>query len=182
MRAYGVRIPVVVTAMAAMLLLLFGGQFLYNQQAIAQPLVAITRTVPAVQHVQLQNTPGGLTVQVRLGLVDNLRETYLAVENQVAGVLGSQHFNLALVDTRDQELVDDYYQLNDILQQGMATGQFVAMKQNAEAAGRKLGLDRVDVIVDDRFVYVELVKGSHYLYQLLPRQPVLPVTSNGGGA
>jgi hypothetical protein len=179
MRAYGVRIPVVLTAMAGALLLLFGAQFLYNRQAVEQPLVSIYRNVPSVEHVAVQSTPAGLEVDVRLALVPNLRETYLTLQNQVATVLGSQRFQLNLVDARTPELVDDFYQMNGVLEQGIATGQFEAMQHQVQAMGAQDGLSQASAIADEHYVYVELVKGDHYLYELLPRQPVVQGVTAG---
>lgn len=180
MRAYGVRIPVVLMAMAGALLLLFGAQFVYNRQAVDQPLVSIYHNVPAVKHVSLQNTPSGLQVDVRLGLVPNLRETYRALENQVNSVLGGTHFQINLTDARTPALLNDFYKMNGALEQGIATGQFVAMEQQVQAMGAKDGLSQASAIVDNHYVYVELVQGKHYLYELLPRQPLTAATTAGG--
>ncbi len=180
MRAYGVRIPVVLMAMAGALLLLFGAQFVYNRQAVDQPLVSIYHNVPAVKHVSLQNTPSGLQVDVRLGLVPNLRETYMALENQVNAVLGGAHFQINLTDARTPALLNDFYKMNGALEQGIATGQFVAMEQQVQAMGAKDGLSQASAIVDNHYVYVELVQGKHYLYELLPRQPLTAATTAGG--
>ena len=180
MRAYGVRIPVVLMAMAGALLLLFGAQFVYNRQAVDQPLVSIYHNVPAVKHVSLQTTSSGLQVDVRLGLVPNLRETYMALENQVNAVLGGAHFQINLSDARTPALLNDFYNMNGALEQGIATGQFVAMEQQVRAMGAKDGLSQASAIVDNHYVYVELVQGRHYLYELLPRQPLTAATTAGG--
>jgi hypothetical protein len=180
MRAYGVRIPVVLMAMAGALLLLFGAQFVYDRQAVDQPLVSIYHNVPGVEHVALQNTPSGLQVDVHLGPVTNLRETYLALRNQVNTVLGGQHFQINLIDARTPTLLGDFYQMNGVLEQGIATGQFVAMQQQVQRLGQQEGLTRASAIVDDHYVYVDLVQGKNYLYELLPRQPVTADSTSGG--
>jgi hypothetical protein len=180
MRAYGVRIPVVLMAMAGALLLLFGAQFLYNRQAVEQPLVSLSHAVPSVEHVAVANTPSGLAVDVKLALVPNLRETYLNLENQVSADLVGQHFQINLIDARTPELLNDFYQMNGILEQGLATGQFVAMQSQVQAMGAKDGLSHVSAIVDEHYVYVELVKGKNYLYELLPRQSMAQAAAAGG--
>jgi hypothetical protein len=180
MRAYGVRIPVVLMAMAGALLLLFGAQFIYNRQAVDQPVVAIAHNVPAVENVTLQNSPSGLQVNVRLGLVPNLRETYLRLESQVSAALGGEHFQINLTDARSPALLNDFYQMNGVLEQGIATGQFVTMEQQVQALGTREGLSQASAIVDDHYVYVELVKGKNYLYELLPRQSVTAGVTTGG--
>ncbi|HVB10180.1 MAG TPA: hypothetical protein VNM16_07420 [Bacillota bacterium] len=180
MRAYGVRIPVVLMAMAGALLLLFGAQFIYNRQAVQQPLVSISHSMPAVQHVTLENSPSGLQVDVQLGLVPNLRETYLALQNQVNAALSGQHYQINLTDNHTPQLLDDFYQMNGVLEQGLATGQFVAMEQQVQAIGTREGLSQVSAIVDEHYVYVELVQGKNYLYELLPRQSVQAAAATGG--
>lgn len=181
MRALGMRVPVVMASMALVLALLFGGQFFYNRQAVDQPLLKMYHNVAAVKSVAVQTTQSGLDIHVKLGLVPNLRQTYMKLEKQTAGILGGSHYTIDLGDTRTPALIDDYYKLDPILMEGLATGRFVQMTQRAEALGKQVGLTRTQVIPDQHALYVELVQGKHYLYTIIPRGGTAVAQANTGG-
>lgn len=181
MRALGIRVPVVLGAMALVLSLLFGGQFLYNRQAVDQPLTTMYRQQAGVQSVQVQSTQSGVDIRVKLGLVTNLRQTYRQLQKRTASILNGSHFTIDLVDNRTPQLTADYYKLDPILMEGLATGRFVTMVDRAQTLGKQLGLDRTQVIPGQQTLYVELVQGQHYLYEIIARQPPVAAGATGGG-
>jgi hypothetical protein len=178
MRAYGMRLPVVFASMLTVLGLLFGLQFAYAVRTLTLPLTARLRATPGVVGAPVvAATPDTLHVQVRLRLVPDLRATYdqlLAIARQAAG---GRRVDLEILDNRSPELTRAYYQLNPILAQGRATGQFVPMEQMFAQESRRLGLDRADVVVGNQDIFVTLVSGEHYLYQVVP----LTLGAPGGG-
>jgi hypothetical protein len=171
-------------SMLAMMAVLWGGQLVYNSQAVQAPLRTAYRDIPAVRDVQmLTASDGTVVVRVRLGLVSNLLETYRSIEARTAHVLGSRRFRVVPLDRRNAALTQDFYAVNDILQQGIATGQFVPMAAQFTAATRKLGLQRSSVVVGSRYLYVTLVKDSStYLYQLVPRHVASAAAAGTGNA
>lgn len=182
MRAFGMRLPVVLGTLIAVLGVLFGVQFAYTQRSLAGPLVGAVRQMRGVEGVQVSAGADGLQVLVRLGLVANLRETYRALAQRIRSAAGGMPVTIAIRDRRTPALVQDYYALNAIIQQGRVTGQFVPMEAALDRMRQRLGLSRAQVIVGNTHMYVELVAGTQYLYAILPLYlPPEPAASLGPG-
>ena len=181
MRAYGLRLPIVFASLLAVLAILFGMQFLLQRQAVSLPLNTRLRDVPGVLgQPTVSSTGSALDVQVRLALVPDLQATYQQLL-AAAGAGTSARVNLVLVDDRTAALLADYDQLNVILDQGRATGQFVSMQQSFDAAGKALGLTRAALVLGQNEMFVTLVSGSAYLYEVLPLT-LSSGTPGGGGS
>lgn len=181
MRAYGLRLPVVLASMAAILAILFGAQFIYNRQALALPLNTRLHNTPGVMgQPVVTTTVNGLNVVVHLGLVDDLQTTYHRLRDIAQTSAAGRTVSLKIEDDHTPQLTNDYRTLSLILDQGRATGRFVDMQTQFAAASRQMGLTRALVTVDTTQMYVELVSGQHYLYDIMPL--TLAQASAAGGA
>ena len=155
--------------MAAVLAVLFGLQFLYARQAVSLPLTTSLRQTAGVLGVrEVTESSDTLGVVVKLGVVSDLRSTYEQLLQAAQQQAGGRHVDLQIQDDRSAELTADYYKLNVILAQGRATGEFVSMQQMFMQQSQKLGLDRADVTLGNSSMFVTLVGGGHYLYQIVP--------------
>jgi len=178
-RAYGFRLPVVLASMAAVLAILFGAQFLYARQALALPLNTRLEATPGVVGQPTVTSDAlGLAVEVRLGLIDDLQSTYHRLLHIAEGGAAGRHVTIQIQDNRNRQLTEDYMTLSAILDQGRATGQFVAMEKQFAAASGGMGLARAQVTVDSTQMYVELISGKNYLYAIMP----LTLAAGAGGA
>jgi hypothetical protein len=168
--------------MLALLAILFALQGVYTRRAVLLPLQRAVRRAGGVLGDSVATTPGGLRVDVRLGLVPNLREAYLRLEGAVGAAAGGMPVSIHLEDARTPALLNDYYALNAIIEQGRVTGQFVQMDAELAQAARRLGLRRAQVVVGNEHLYVELVQGPHYLYEILPLYAPAPAAVSGAAA
>ncbi len=182
MRAYGIRVPVVVATMIALLAILFGVQSVYTRRSVTLPLERAVRRAGGVLGDSVTATPSGLRVDVRLGLVPNLREAYLRIEGAAGSAAGGLPVSIRVWDTRTATLVNDYYDLNAIIEQGRVTGQFVQMDAQLQGMAAKLRLTRAQVVVGNTHMYVELVQGARYLYAILPLYAPSAATGSGAAA
>lgn len=178
----GVRIPTVVMALAAGLAMLFGLQQAYKYSQVDQPLSRLYSEREEVTRYRVDELGNRVVVRVTLGPVANLRETYKQLEEGTRSVLDTVPFELQIKDNRDSGLVDDFYKLHYILQEGLATGRFTEMSAAFQNATEALGLDEARVFVDTDRVYVQLRRGKHYLYELMPRDrpAAVPADERGG--
>lgn len=178
-RAYGLRLPVVLVALALALAALFGLQEVYAKQSVAAPLVTKLEKVPGVSGTPAVSRNGTtLTVRVHLGLVPDLEQTYTQLEQVANANANGRAVALVISDHRTPQLVADYDHLTFILDQARATGQFVPMNQQFQQAASGMGLQRASVGVSGTQIFVTLAQGSHYLYAVMP----LLLTVNGGGS
>ncbi len=168
-------------SMAVVLALLFGVQFLYARQAISLPLTASLQKTSGVLSVREETpSPGSLQVDVKLGVVPDLRATYEELQTVAEQQAGGRHVDLHIQDDRSPTLTADYYKLNAILAQGRATGEYVPMQQMFGTESQKLGLERADVTLGNSAMFVTLVGDGHYLYQIVPL--TISGTASGGAA
>lgn len=181
MRAYGLRVPVILASLAAVLAVLFGLQFLYARQAVSLPLTTSLQHTDGVLSVrEVNESPNTLRIDVKLGVVPDLRATYEELMAAAQQQAGGRQVDLRIQDDRSPELTADYYKLNLVLAQGRATGEFVSMQQMFTQQSQALGLDRADVTLGNTAMFVTLVGGGHYLYQIMPL--TLSGAASGGAA
>jgi hypothetical protein len=179
-RAYGLRVPIVLAAAAAVLSVLFFLQFLLQRQAVSLPLVTRLRDVRGVVgQPAVSNNGSELDVAVHLGSVPDLPVTYNALL-QAAGAGSGTHVVLQILDTRTPALIADLDSLYPILDQGRQTGEFVTMDQQFDAKAKTLGLDSYQLLLGQTQMYVTLALDGHYLYEILPL--TLPSGGAGGGS
>ncbi len=171
MQLQGIRVPVVALSLAFGLFLFFGLERLYLFTQVDQPLAHFLHERSDVRSFSVSDQGNRILVKIALGPVGNLRETYVSLEKGMAGIFGQRPFAIEITDNRTERLVQDFYSIHYILQEGLATGRFTEMEQKvSEVAGRN-GLSQAAVYVDTRYLYVQLRRGDHYLYELVPRQP-----------
>lgn len=169
MEIQGVRVPVVLITLMAALGALFGLQQVYKYSRIDQPLARFFEGHKEVTAVRVQEVGNEFRVRLQLGDVSNLRETYRTLEEGARSILGARPFRLEIADDRDARLVDDYYKLHYVIQEGLATGRFTEMARAVSAAAAGLGLDEARVLVDADRLYVQMRRGSRHLYEIIPR-------------
>lgn len=170
MRAFGLRIPVVLAATAAVLAVLFFMQFVLQRQTVALPLATRLSEVSGVVGQPAVSTSGGvLDVTVRLGLVNDLQKTYKDLLQAAQSAPGNgSRVVLHVKDNPNPTLSADFVQLMGIVDTGRATGQYVSMQRQFTAEARTLGLTGSQLVLGTTHIYETLVQGSHYVYAILP--------------
>jgi hypothetical protein len=149
------------------------GQLFWHKYAVTGPLDKELLQIKGVESAQWQDSNKGdddLKLNVALGPVVNLQQTYGEINAAVKRKIGQRAVLISLRDHRGPELEDLYYQINFNIQEAISTGRFVAM---ADTIRDRAKADRVSakVYVDAKNVYIQLAKGTDYLYTVVPRQP-----------
>lgn len=180
MRAYGLRLPIVLTALVVALGAFFGLQAVYAQQSLAGPLVTHLEKVPGVKGTpHITRTAGGLDIQIQLGLVPDFETTYRDLNSVAQANAGGRTVALRIVDARSPQLVNDYSQLTFVLDQARATGGYVTMDSQFQQEAQGMHLQRATVSISQTQIFVTLVQGTHYLYAVMP---LLLTGGSGGGS
>lgn len=170
MQFQGLRVHFILLALAAGMVLLFGLQWMYNFSQVDKPLKVFFARQAEIKGYEIEQKGGGrLRISLDLGPVANLRETYAHIEGGVKDILGGRPFDLDIRDNRDSQLIDDFYRLHYDLEEALATGEFTAMSTELTRKEQDLGLNNLRVFVDSRHLYVQLMRGDRYLYEILPR-------------
>ena len=167
------RWPVVGLTLLITLALLFGGQFLWQQFAIAQPMSQIAQGIDGVESVSLDKAGKNksmIKVNVKLNQVANLQTTYQALDERIANVLGHHQYEIILHSSSAPELERLYYSIHYDIQEAIFTGNFSLM---AERIQTRAEADKIAArtFVDASHVYLQLTNPSGSLYIAVPRNP-----------
>lgn len=183
LRYAGLRLPRIGLAFVIALGVLLGGFQLWQLQGVDRPLVAAVTSVAGVGAVHLKEAGDQpLQVVVELGMVDDLRTTYLDIEGAARRVLGARPFTLEVSGTADPALEEDFRPVRLAVAEGVETGRYTAMaREVADIAAGAGARGKVDV--DGRFVFVQFDRGGFAVYEVVPRQSTAPgVGPEGGGS
>lgn len=180
MQIKGIRVNVVIVAIVATLAVLLTIQFLYQKYDVEQPLFKLYSQTKLVKRAPKIEQKGN-TVNVILDVkkTDNLMTAYQDLNNYTEQVMGGTKFTIQLRDNRSKPLADAYYQSQFIIYEALAKGDFSRMadviQQNAVKAGANS-----KVYIDNDNIYVEFLKGSNYLYEIIPRKTDVQVNTTDG--
>ena len=144
----------------------------------ALPALARVEALPGVRWARVGDGPGGRTLWVAVEPVEDVTGLVGALRRAAGtGGLGSLQ-EIVLVDNRDGALSQALARLQLALQEGAFSGAFLRMQEHIRRQAAEMGIDEARVFVDGQAVYLLLVDGPRYLYEVVPR-PV-PVPGAGG--
>lgn len=161
-----VRLVPIVLIAVLVLAILFGGWQAYQHFNLLNPLKQNLQQVEGVKTVSIA-TGNPDVVQVQLGPFDKLKngdlqQTYDDLEDQISSRLGSG-VSLHLSDDRDASLAQAFEDLEPYLLEGLRKGNYTEMIAQVTKMAKAEGL-QCRVTMDDENAYLQLAKGSHYLY------------------
>jgi len=147
--------------------LLFGGQWLYTEYILEKPVVDALN-LPEVEKTEYVEETG--TVIVTLKEVDNLRDTYLQIQDRLRTNQSAADLQLKIADNRSPLLKDAWYQSQFAVHQAIMQGDFVSMHEAVDAIASGFKLDRYAVFIDSNRVYVQFHKDGSNLYEVISRE------------
>ena len=157
-------------ALAATLFILFGGQAIYQNFAVAKPLDKAFADIEGVKAVAWEKAKDdkAITLRVSLAGTPNLQLTYTTIEDKARAILGKGELNIVISDSRTEELEQAYHEMHLYIQEAVATGRFSQMADQVKEKAAKAGVDS-RVYVDSQNIYLQLAKDSAELYTVIPR-------------
>ncbi|MQL52871.1 hypothetical protein GFC01_11490 [Desulfofundulus thermobenzoicus] len=173
MQWHGWRIPVVLAALLAGLLILFGAQWLYNKYSFSQPLDRVLKADEAVESYTLEKNGAVLVIEARLREVPDLGAAYRRLRKSIQDVLGKRPFILKIKDRRDEELQRAFYNSQFALYEAQVRGNYREMIRSLENETAKAQVG-VSVHLDQDNIYVQMKHGGSYLYEIIPRLATPP--------
>ena len=161
-----IRILPTISALILTLAVLFGGFQVYQTYAVVRPLEVQLARIAHVQSavVTMQGTVPEIVVT--LGPTKDLQTTYSQMESQIANAFGSS-VTIYLKDRRTPFLRQAYESLEPILFQGASHGDYMGMIASFDKAAAALGA-RARVTMNAQDIFVQLDRGSAYLYDIVP--------------
>ncbi len=161
------RYSVIAAIVVIVLGLLFGGQWAYTKYVLEKPVEDALK-LPEIERAEfLEETE---TVVVKLKDVDNLRETYVEIQDRLEASRKTDNLKLQITDNRSPMLEDAWYQSQFAVHQAIMQGDFIAMHQTLRDIAAEYKLDRHGVFIDSDRVYVEFHQGGKNLYEVISRE------------
>ncbi|MDD2422046.1 MAG: hypothetical protein PHC60_05805 [Heliobacteriaceae bacterium] len=151
------------------LLLFFGGQVLYEHFVVKQALNQAIASIAPEGEVQYRKDGAWTIVEISPGQWVDLADGYRQVL-QLSREQFGPNIQVEVHDLPNPELELVWAELQFPVFQGIATGDFIRMK--AEADGLFSGMTGLQgkISLDKENVYVQLKKGDSYLYRIIPRE------------
>lgn len=161
------RYSVIAAIVVLVLGLLFGGQLVYTKYVLERPVVDALN-LPEVERTEyLEKTE---TVVVKLKNVQNLRETYLKIQDRLKANQNTDNLRIQIMDNRSPLLAAAWYQSQFAVHQAIMQGDFVSMHQTISNIASEHELERHAVFIDSNRVYVAFYKDGNYLYEVIGRE------------
>lgn len=165
----GLRIPVIVAVFVGSLgLALLGQQVLYGKQ-VTSPLIQELEAYEGVASVGVTSDKGRSEVWISLHDGVNLLQVYPEWELLATARLGDDFGGIRIIDRRDEQLSEAYYQLHFGVAEAVMTGGFRELNEEAAQIATAWGLDNYRIDIDSARVYVQLERGDAYLVEIVPR-------------
>ncbi len=180
MKWNGIRIPVVVMALVVGLGTFWGAQWLYNRFNYERPLAQLLEENGDVAEYRINDGGPVLELEVKLGRVDNLQQSYSNLHRSLQEVVGRRSFRIILRDQRDPALEGIYYHTRLAAFEALERGNFLEMEAYISQLAAREGA-RARVLIDQDRLYIQVDRGSHYLYEIIPRTRAFGVVSGEGG-
>lgn len=163
------------------LAILFGGQFLWNKYAVANPINKMFQNINGVESVTVGrlNEQGKnnekVKIYVKINNVSNLQNLYNEIADGLKQVDGGKKYDIVIQDTRTPELEQFYYTIHYYVQEAIFTGNFAAMADHITAKAVSAEVD-AQIYVDTKNIYLKMTRGTAEMYVIVPRD----ASSQGG--
>ncbi|WP_425057806.1 hypothetical protein SCACP_23480 [Sporomusa carbonis] len=156
------------------LAVLFGGQFLWNKYAVANPVNRMFQNIDGVESVSIsrlnEQSKNNETVKIyiKLNHVDNLQNLYEEITDGLNQVGGGKKYDIVIRDTRTPELEQFYYSIHYDIQEAIFTGNFATMAERIQAKAGSAQV-KTQIYVGNKNIYVQMTKGADGMYVVVPR-------------
>lgn len=175
MKYKGYRVEVVTAVALLTVAVLLGGHLAYIRLFVEKPLLRSLEQIAGVEKVRLSQADDRYVVTLELARVNDLAQVYRRAEELSRESLGPGNFLLKVADKRNPALENLYYRVHYYVEEALAQGNFSVAAEKIAAAAKSAGV-KERFYVDEDHVYLELVQGENYLYEVRSR-----VTSPGRG-
>ena len=164
-----IRWPVVLIAFLFLISVFYGFQFYQQKQTVEEPLTQLFAGKEEVKAVNISHQGDTMEIILELEYVDNLREEKNIIHKEVTKILGDRKYQITLVDHRNKELEEIYYQVHYHLQEAAVKGNYVEMSEKVEEIMAGYNVEDYRLIVGEDKIYFQVKQAGHYLFEIVSR-------------
>lgn len=164
----GIKIPVVVLSLLLGMGALWGAQWVFNSYSYDRPLTKVMEENSDVVSYEINDKGPVLEVNLKLGKVDNLQESYDKLSGSIRDVTGRRSVKITVRDDRDATLEGIYYKTRLAAFEALERGNFLEMESFISKKAAAEGA-RAKVFLDHDRMYIQMDLNGKYLYEIIPR-------------
>lgn len=161
-RAIAAIVSLVVTLVA-----LFGGYFAYQYWALEKPIEAMLKNEPHFHLLELRIEPDRVWIKGNTDAAFSFTTQFPDLNKRVENMVGNRTVNIQLVDNPDSVLNQAWDQMVFGIEEGLVNARYSQIPKSVETVAKSMQI-RYGITMDEQFLYVELHRGSHTLYHVLP--------------
>lgn len=164
-----IRWPVVLVAFLFLISVFYGFQYYQQKQTVEEPLNQYLAQKKEIKAVDISQQGDTMEILLELEYVNNLQEEKNTIHKEVSKILGNRKYQINLVDHRNKELEDIYYQIHYHLQEAAVKGNFVEMSERVGHIMSDYNVEGYRLIVGEDKIYFQVKQTGHYLFEIVPR-------------
>ncbi|MBN2909610.1 hypothetical protein JQC72_08730 [Polycladomyces sp. WAk] len=161
------RVTAAILSLVVTLFLLFGGYFAYQWWALKKPIEAMLTNEPHFQLVELRIEPDRVWIKANTDAAFSFTTQFPDLNKRVKNMVGERAVTIQLADKPDPVLNRAWNRMVFDIEEGLVNARYSQIPKSVETVAKSMQI-RYDITMDDQFLYVELHRGPHTLYRVLP--------------
>jgi len=158
-----------ITVLFISLLVLFGGNFLYQNFRLEQPIEKAVSQIQGIQFKSINYNQQKVDLTINVKQVDNFADTYHEVQKQVKPLIGNRDLHLHFFNSHDQQLLHAWNQAYFDIAQAIDKQEYSSIPEVVEKIKSYSDLQKVGYGMDEKNVYIDLHNNKNSLYFVIPR-------------
>lgn len=164
-----INISLVIGIVIASFIMIIGAQFLYTRYYVNAPLIHSLNKVHAVNSASLVEEKNKIIVQVNLGAVGNLPQSYQTISQLVKEKMGPDT-EIRIISKPNSRLEEIKDKMDFSLQEAGSIGNYAQMYTRVEEIAKDNGLEDWNLYLDQDNIYLHLGDKNYYIYEVVPRR------------
>lgn len=158
---------VVLVSLFATFALLLAGWFGYERLAVEEPIRQALASVPHIHVTGVNVTPSAVVVDVQLDPDANAARTFRQLDQTLTKAAGGREV-LIRVENKPSPLEEIWFRESFAVLEALEKGEYTRIPSVAAAWKERYRLDRSDVFLDERRLYIALKRDDEELVLVVP--------------
>ncbi|WP_339062801.1 hypothetical protein [Tepidibacillus marianensis] len=151
------------------LLVLFGGNILYQNFHLEQPVEKAVNQIQGIQFKNMSYDRQKVELTINVKQVNNFADTYHQVQDKIQPLVGGRQLQLHFNNSQDQQLLHAWNQAYFDIAQAMDKQEYSIIPKVVEKIKSQSQLKKVGYGMDEKNVYIDLHDKENSLYFVIPR-------------
>ena len=161
---------------------LLGGNYLYNQFFVNQPLSSALENSKLIKSHQLTQKGKFPHLKLELAVVSDFPQEFAKFLNNSGDLLLDKPVYLELQSKPNENIHDFYQEIHPVIYETLTLGNFSTLQEKLRLAAKEAELSKAKLTVNQNHLYLQLEDKDSYLYLVFNRTSEFPVIVNELGS